>query len=117
MKENSHVSPAIIFRQLNELADKSINSKRIRQNLNIKIDFHWFFLHSEYYKKKYTCNKHIGKWKYQATSYEDLIEKISIILPIVAHNKISIAKLTNVGNVFSGEKLLLVYCFPFGGNT
>jgi len=75
---------------------------------------HWFFLHSKYHKNNRTYKNYIGKWKYDAVSAEDLFEKVLKIIPLVASKRFPVAKFTNIANVFTGEKLIVVYCFPFG---
>lgn len=106
--------PARIHKHLSEYANKSILDPSERTNLEITIDLHWFFLHSKYHKENYNNKKHIGKWKYNATSTEDLFEKIKIILPLVASRQLAVSKFTNLANVFNNEKLIVVYCFSFG---
>ncbi len=107
-------SGASIFKYLSEHSDKTINLPSERDNLELVMDLHWFFLYSRYHKENYNYKRHIGKWKYDATSSRDLLEKVLIILPIVASGMFPVAKFTNLANVFSGEKKIVVYCFPFG---
>lgn len=107
-------SPAIIYKHLKTHADKVIALETDCKNLDIVIDIHWFFLHSRYHKENFDCKKHIGKWKYDASSPEDLIEKALKVLPFVAKGDFPVVKFTNLPNVFSGEKQIVFFCFPFG---
>jgi len=72
------------------------------------------YLHSKYHKENKTYRNYTGKWKYDAVSEEELFEKVCKIIPLVASKKFPVAKFTNIANVLSGEKLIVVYCFPFG---
>lgn len=107
-------SPALIYRCLMDHAGNTIANKDTLANLDIIMDFHWFFLHSKKAKEQFNTKRHSGKWKYDATSVEDLIHKAKAILPLVASGDFPVAKFTNIANVFSGEKLIVVYCFNFG---
>ena len=105
-------SPASIFRYLESNADETILSKKDRGNLEIITDIHWIFLHSRFHKKSGKSKHHIGKWKHDANSYEDLLDKILKIIPHVATGEFPVVKFTNYPNVFSGEKTIVIYCFP-----
>lgn len=106
--------PSSIYKLLNRQAELVIISREDRANLDIVMDIHWIFLHSLYHKQNTNYKRHTGKWKYDADSQEDLIEKAKQVMPLVADRTFPVVKFTNLGNVFSGEMLLVVYCFPFG---
>ncbi len=116
MMNYDNMSPASIFRYLEANANENILSRRERKNLLIKMDIHWFFLHSSFHKKYHKCKQYIGKWKYDALSYEDFFEKILKLLPSVAKGELPVVKFTNYPNVFSGEKKIVIYCFPDGSD-
>ncbi len=112
--EETAKSPALIYKRLAEYARSSIPEEKLFSNLDIIMDFHWFFLHSKESKKNFNTKRHIGKWKYDARSVENLFLIAEAILPLVASGDFPVAKFTNIANVFSGEKLIVVYCFDFG---
>ena len=112
--KTENLSPASIYRLLTSHADKILVSRKERENLDIVIDMHWFFLHSRYHKEQFNYKKHIGKWKYDAVSFEDLLARVLVLMPSVAAGDLPVVKFTNIPNVTSGEKLIVVYCFPFG---
>ncbi|MFC1812343.1 hypothetical protein ACFL03_06585 [Thermodesulfobacteriota bacterium] len=110
----TQVSPAAIYKKLTDNADRLITSDKKRANLDIVIDFHWFFLHSLYHKRKKMLKNPLGNWRYNATSTENLLEKTLKVIPVVASGKFPVVKFTNIGNVFSGERLIVIYSFPSG---
>ncbi len=110
---NDKFTPALIYRQLSEFIDNNIKSAKLKQNLELIIDYHWFFIHSNHHKRQYNCKNHIGKWKYYAISNQDLLTNVTKILPLIAQGKLPVAKFTNISNVFTDEKTIVVYCFPF----
>ena len=114
VKADINESPQVIYRNLMSFAKKEIESAKERENFEVIIDIHWFFLHSRYHKQNFNYKKHIGKWKYFAISYQDLHDKVYRVIPLVAQGKLPVVKFTNLGNVFSGEKMIVAYCFPFG---
>ena len=97
-----------------DFIEQKINPDKTRHNIDIIIDIHWFFIHSLRHKQEYNIKKHIGKWKFFASSNADLYKTIYEMLPLVAAGKLPVFKFTNLGNVFSGEKTIVAYCFPFG---
>lgn len=107
-------SPAEIYKHLTTYADKALGSHTDRKNLDVVMDIHWFFMHSKYHKENFDYKKHINKWKYDASSPEDLIEKALTVIPFVAKGDFPVVKFTNLPNVFSGEKQIVFFCFPFG---
>ena len=107
-------TPSEIYKLVAERADRLIGSRDERQNLDIVIDIHWFFLHSMSHKQREQWKRHAGKWKYRAHSREDLIEKACRLLPAVASGRLPVVKFTNVANVFTGEMLIVAYCFASG---
>ncbi len=107
-------APIDIYKLLTTVSDKVIKSSDDRANLQIIMDIHWFFLYSKSLKEDKRYKKHIGKWKYHAVSPSDLFKNISQILPSVASATLPVVKFTNIANVFSGERLIVVYCFPTG---
>ncbi len=109
-------TPAIIYRQLSEFANYNIESVKFKKNFELIIDYHWFFLHSKYHKYKHGCKKHTGKWKYHAVSDQDLLTKVTKLLPFIAQGKLPVTKFTNIGNIFTDEKIIVIYCFPFSLN-
>lgn len=107
-------SPAEIYRKLTTCIEKTVVSPEERNNVEVIIDMHWFFIHSKYHKQNFQYKKHIGKWKYCATSNKNLYDHVFKLIPLVAEGKLPVVKFTNTGNVFTGEKTIVVYCFPFG---
>lgn len=107
-------NPAAIFKRLKKRADQIITAESERINLDIVIDYHWFFLHSITHKDNFSFKHNFGKWKYHADSFDDLFDKASLLLPYVASGRLPVVKFTNIANVFSGEKQLVVYSFKFG---
>ncbi|MFC1857701.1 hypothetical protein ACFL9U_06680, partial [Thermodesulfobacteriota bacterium] len=76
IKANNSESPATIYRKLIHYMEEKIESVKERDNVDIIIDIHWFFIHSKYHKRNFNYKKHIGKWKYYATSYTDFYDKV-----------------------------------------
>lgn len=114
IKADINESPAVIYRNLMSFVNNEIESTKERENFEAIMDIHWFFLHSKYHRRNFSFKKHIGKWKYYATSYNDLYYKVYKVIPLVAEGKLPVVKFTNLCNVFSGEKMIVAYCFPFG---
>lgn len=114
LNEIVNQSPAFIYRLLSFYADQMLFSRKDRENLEIVIDIHWFFLYSKYHREQFNYKKHIGKWKYDAISVKDLLDKVLNLLPSVASGDLPVVKFTNIPNVNTGEKLIVAYCFPFG---
>lgn len=113
-KAEANQSPALIYRDIMSFVNNKIESANERENFEAIIDIHWFFLHSKYHKRNFNYKRHIGNWRYCAASYKDLIDKVYRVIPLVAEGKLPVVKFTNLGNVFSGEKMIVAYCFPFG---
>jgi hypothetical protein len=113
-EQNENPSPAIIYKRLTDYLNESCIEQVVRDNLDIVIDFHWFFLQSKKHKTEFGLRNPVGKWKYYAVSFDVLQESIFRLMPIVAVGLLPLVKFTNVGNVFSGEKEIVVYCFSFG---
>ena len=113
LSDANNYPPAVIYKRLIHNARENIYAE-FRDNLDIVLDLHWIFLHSKIFKFRPNINfrQHIGKWKYDASSADDLFEKVFMLLPYVAEDKLPVVKFTNIGNVFSGEKLIVVYYCP-----
>ena len=47
-------------------------------------------------------------------SEKDLYDQVYNLLPLVAEGTLPVVKFTNLGNVFTDEKTIVIYCFPFG---
>jgi len=113
-KSDRGKSPAEIYRQLTTCINDTVAHPEERDNVEVIIDMHWFFIHSKYHKKNFQYKKHIGKWKHYGTSDKSLYDNVFKLIPLVAEGKLPVVKFTNTGNVFTGEKTIVVYCFPFG---
>lgn len=108
--ESENLSPAIIHKSIMDiLVDSPVND-----NLQIVIDFHWFFLQSRRHKAKSGLKNYSGKWKYYAASADVFMESVFNLVPLVASGELPLVKFTNVANVFTGEKEIVAYCFPSG---
>lgn len=107
------ISPADLYKLLASFASDNLPSNS-RNNLDIVLDYHWIFLHSKQFKETNRLNSHryIGKWKYDAENSTELIETAKKLISLVADNRLPVVKMTNMGNVHSGECQLVVYCFP-----
>jgi len=114
MTDDMPKQPFEIMKWLLECVDSAGLSKEERANLDIVIDIHWFFLHSKFHKENYNYKKHIGKWKYDAPSGDKLFHAVKELIPAVARKVLPVVKFTNTGNVLTGERLIVAYCFPFG---
>ena len=114
IKSVTRKSPAEIFCKITTCLNDTVAPAGERDNVEVIIDMHWFFIHSKYHKKNFQYKKHIGKWKHYATSDESLYDNVFKLIPLVAEGKLPVVKFTNTGNVFTGEKTIVVYCFPFG---
>lgn len=106
--------PAAVRKALEDFADAHVPLARDRDNLEIVIAMHWFFLHSREHKQRAGPLKHCGKWKIAPASADALLATVRTLLPVVAAGVLPVMKFTNLGNVFSGEHLAVVYCFPSG---
>jgi hypothetical protein len=107
-------NPAAIYKILQERAAELILKESEKANLDIVIDYHYFFLHSSVHKNNFSFRHQYGNWKYDAESFENLFDMASKLIPYVASGKLPVVKFTNMANVFTGEKQLVVYSFPSG---
>lgn len=110
MKEklsNGKISPAQIVKQLKD----KVAGHPQAANIEVTPDIHWIFIRSIMHKSDPAVKKHCGKWKYDAQDNESLISRVCDLLPLVANGKLPVIKLTNIGNVFTDERVIVVYCF------
>ena len=117
VKADTNQSPGVIYQNVMSFVNNEIESTKERENFEAVIDMRWFFLHSKYHKRYFSYKKHIGKWKDCAASYEVLISRVYKVIPLVGQGKLPAVKFTNLGNVFSGERMMVAYCFPFGPSS
>ena len=112
--ETEHPNPAKIYRALNEHLNRLDMERQAKDNLNIVIDFHWFFLQSKRHKSEFGLKNPSGKWKYYAASTAVFQASVFRFLPLAAAGELPLVKFTNTGNVFTREKEIVAYCFPSG---
>jgi len=92
--------------EVRDLKDSANN----HSNLEVTPGIHWIFMQSLKHKGLEAFKNNCGKWKYDATDNDDLTQAERLI-PYVVEGKLPVVKITNIGNVFSGDRLIVVYCF------